>query len=248
VRVTLGAIAEVSIIEGGVTADVEDAGADAQANTLNALWVAGRLMTWNGATWDRVYSAGTDRDAIAEAAGFHLQQIGFGHAYNGATWDRLRSEGTDRDGIAAASLGHLQSIGFGHLWNGASWDRRRANHPVTILASNGRSSTTTSADLTNYNARGAALYLKVTSVPGVDTVQLEIEAKDPESGDYWSMAAGTAGAGLRTEDWVVYPGATQPGARVDQLVGLPLPRTWRVKIVHSGVGEFFYSVGAEMIL
>ena len=135
-----------------------------------------------------------------------------------------------------------------HLYNDVAFDRQRNNVEATLLASAARTVTTSSADQTNYNAKGIIVVFDVTAVPGTDTVQLKVQAKDPASGKYIDMVTGTAESAVGTYVYAVYPGIGDKGTILDNYEELPLPRTWRVQVVHSAATSFTYSVGVMYVL
>ena len=135
-----------------------------------------------------------------------------------------------------------------HLYNGSTYDRQRNNVEATLLASAARTATTSSADQTNYNAKGIIVVFDVTSVPGTDTVQLKVQAKDPASGKYIDMVTGTAESAAGTYVYAVYPGIGDKNTILDNYEELPLSRTWRVQVVHSAATSFTYSVGVMYVL
>lgn len=87
--------------------------------------------------------------------------------------------------------------------------------------------------------KGIHVYLNVTSVPGVDTVQLVIEAKDTLSGVYETILTMAARVATGLDAATVYPGVTET-ANVD--ISDPLPDTYRIRVVHSAATPFTYSV------
>lgn len=137
------------------------------------------------------------------------------------------------------------------IFNGSTWDRERNNEEATPLASAARTATINSPDQTNFNEKGVVIFLDVTVNPGgAETLQVIIQARDPVSGDYVDLlddgAQALGGApGKRT--LIVYPAAAAAAAGIDSAVGFPLPRTWRVRVVHSAGGSWTYSVGASYI-
>jgi hypothetical protein len=159
---------------------------------------------------------------------------------------------TATDALSNVAISHIVKDGtvrFSHVvfpcfYNGDTWDRVRANAGDTVLASGIRSATTTSADKTNYNERGAIIFFDVTAVPGIDTVALSVEVKDPLSGKYVTILDGGAKDAVGTYIYAVYPGAADGEAKFDAFEAMPLPRTWRVTITHSAATDFTYSVGA----
>lgn len=84
------------------------------------------------------------------------------------------------------------------------------------------------------------------------TLALQLEAKDPASGKYLPITAFAVtkkakelGAGA-TLAFTVYPGGAETAAvGSHEVQALPLPSRWRVKVTHSAVGSWHYSVGAS---
>lgn len=124
----------------------------------------------------------------------------------------------------------------------------------TLLKSEGRTATTGSVDaIAQTGQRGVLLTLDITEAPATEeTLTLEVEARDPASGKYVPITAFKAskkgeelGAGA-TLAFTLYPGALETEAVADhEVMALPLPRKFRVKVTHSGAGEWKYSVGAS---
>ena len=136
-------------------------------------------------------------------------------------------------------------------FNNSTFDRQRGNTEGTVLASAARAVTTSSADLTNHNARGVLLYLNVTANPGGgETLQLAVQAKDPISAGYAVLAQAAAsalGGGTGLIGLLVYPGAASAGVDLTHAQA-PLPRTWRARVVHSAAGSWTYSVGFALVV
>ena len=129
----------------------------------------------------------------------------------------------------------------GLRWNGATWDREQATQEGTLLASAARTSDTTSADQTNYTARGVMLFLRVSA--GTPNLLLYIQIKDPVSGLYANAnVAPTAITATGLYCYELSPGGTVAGQQVYQRTGGHLPRTWRVYIVHNNANSITYSV------
>lgn len=133
------------------------------------------------------------------------------------------------------------------LFNGATLDAMRGNVEGTVLASAQRTASNNSADQVNHNAAGVLVYCNVTNVPGVDTVQFIVQVKDPVSGTYINLVTDTAVAASGMRALLVYPGAGAASGDINAVRNGPLPRTWRVRVVHSGSGQFTYSVGYCLI-
>ena len=123
-------------------------------------------------------------------------------------------------------------------------DNWRNNVAGTLLASAARTTTTSSADQTNYNGQAVAVTLNITAVPGGDTVTLSIEAKDPVSGAYTAILTGSAEAGTATRRYRV---GTNIAAVANLAAADVLGRTWRATVTHSAAGSFTYSVGYDVM-
>jgi hypothetical protein len=158
--------------------------------------------------------------------------------------ERLRSV----DGVnEGTTFGLLANGPF--LYNGSGWDKQRANvDNVTILASAARTTTTTSADFTNNNARGVLIAIDTTVLPGsaVSNV-VTVNGKDPVSGKYnpTSIITSTTIVGISTVFLYIYPGIT---TSANVAVSMVLPRTFQVKVTAGNSNSCTYSIGASFIL
>lgn len=99
----------------------------------------------------------------------------------------------------------------------------------------------------NQEASGIIAWLNVTAVPGVDTVQLVLEERDPASGAWTQVTATTATAvtgmvKLKLKQAIAAVAATTTGVQAQDT----LPGTWRLRVVHSGAGNFTYSLGCTL--
>jgi hypothetical protein len=131
------------------------------------------------------------------------------------------------------------------LYNGATVDQQRGNlDNIVAVASAAYTTTQTQADQKNYNHRGIVVVLDVT-VPGTGSITLEIDAKDPVSGKYYTVLTGVAVTTLSTTVYRVYPGLT---AVANATASDILPRTWRVKVTSNNANTITYSVGCMLIL
>lgn len=123
---------------------------------------------------------------------------------------------------------------------------------VTLLESDGRTATTTSADQINIgenlNVNGAYVILDVTGIALTPTITLTIQAKDPVSEEYESIltaASGVTAMGRHT--YLVVAGAGTASADVTQVAGFPLPAQWRISVAHANTNTITYSVGALLV-
>jgi len=151
------------------------------------------------------------------------------------------------DGVANTVDG-MRTVPMPMLFNGTTWDRYRNNEEVTLLASAARTATTDSANQTNYNAKGLAVFFQITAVPTVETVTLTVFGISPVTGSAYTMLQGAAEAAVTQRLYIVYPGVGVAAGGVSVVAGYPLPRTWRIRITHSASGSFTYSVVASYIL
>lgn len=132
-----------------------------------------------------------------------------------------------------------------YLYNGASTDRARANQDIILLASAARTATTTTADMTNHNARGVVVVVDVTAVGVTPSVTVRIQGRDVASGKYQTYLTSAAISTVSTTTLTVYPGVT---VAANTAASAPLPRVWRVDITHDNAVTITYSVGASLIL
>ena len=129
-------------------------------------------------------------------------------------------------------------------YNGATDDRARGNLDVTLLASAARTTTQTSADITNYNGRGIKVWLDMTVV-GTGSVTLTINGKDPASGKYILLLSGVAVVTNITSVYTIYPGAP---ATNNVSANDILPRTFQIVVTANNANSATYSVGYSLIL
>lgn len=129
-------------------------------------------------------------------------------------------------------------------FNGTTWDRQRGNTNVILLASASRTTTQTSADITNYNHAGIHVVLDMTVV-GTGSVTLTIDGKDGVSGKYYTILSGAAVTTNSTNVYKVYPGIT---AAANASASDVLPRTFRIVVTANNANAATYSVGYSLIL
>lgn len=116
---------------------------------------------------------------------------------------------------------------------------------IVVLASAARTATITSRDIINSYGRGLVLFFNISVVPGVDTLTLTVKGKDPISGTYYTIVAGTAQAGAALIIMRAYPGLV---AAANLTVNDVLPKTFAVTVTASAASSFTYSVSANIIL
>jgi hypothetical protein len=114
------------------------------------------------------------------------------------------------------------------------------NTVFLLLPSAVRTATTNSADQANPAWRGGHVIMNVTAVPGVDSITMNIQGRDPVSGTYYTILQGLAETTTGIKVYKVYPGIT---AAANASASDILPSLWRVSITHSAGSNFTYSVG-----
>jgi hypothetical protein len=92
------------------------------------------------------------------------------------------------------------------------------------------------------DARSITAILDVTAVPGVDTVQLIIEGKDPLSGKYYTVLQGATRVATGTDVLTVAPGIT---VTANVSAAAVVPSVYRVRVIHSAASNFTYSVSVR---
>lgn len=86
---------------------------------------------------------------------------------------------------------------------------------------------------------GCIAVLNVTAVPGIDTVTLVIEGKDPVSGVYSTVLQAAARIATGTDVLQVQPGGA---VTANVSANASLPDVYRVRVVHSAASNFTYSL------
>ncbi len=114
---------------------------------------------------------------------------------------------------------------------------------ASVLTSAARTTTQTQADQTNLTARGIVVVLDVTSA-GTGDITLKIEGKDPVSGKYVTLLAGTNVTSISTNVYTIQP-AGPVAANVS--ANAQLWRTWRVVVTANNANSVTYSVGAILL-
>jgi len=92
---------------------------------------------------------------------------------------------------------------------------------------------------------GCIAILNVSAVPGVDTVQLVIEGKDPVSGAYYTVLSAAARVATGTDVLQVQPGGP---VTANVSANASLPDTYRIKVTHSAGSNFNYSVSVTELV
>lgn len=99
------------------------------------------------------------------------------------------------------------------------------------------------------NASALIAYLNVTAVPGVDTVLIKMQELEPVT-QTWVDVAGAASSAqaatglitLRMAEHIAAVAAAVTGVSVNGII----PPNWRLVVVHSGAGNFTYSLAVAV--
>ena len=104
-----------------------------------------------------------------------------------------------------------------------------------------------SNDQDNPYWRGCVIYLNISQASGTGGLTIELEFKDPASGNYDAVFVAPAAkntTGLFS--YIIYPSTgliTDNGGSADVM----LPRTWRIAVSPGDSSAYTYSVGCSMI-
>ncbi len=120
----------------------------------------------------------------------------------------------------------------------------------TLKTATAATTSQTTDDVEAYDAAGAFIYVNVTTDPGAgETLAVQIEAKVPgTAATYIPVSANTAAATPGASCFVYYPGAAETTATSNmQVMSVPVPAVFRVKVTHSASGAWTYTVGYDLI-
>lgn len=140
----------------------------------------------------------------------------------------------------------LEALGNGNYTIRTSPALGSANSSATLIPVANYTSTQVVADQTNKSSAGILLILNVITAPGVQTLQLTLETKDPASNAYVTLITLAASAATGIFTLLAYPGAVS-ASLITGVLGIPLPLTWRARVIHSGAGTWNYSLGALLL-
>lgn len=116
------------------------------------------------------------------------------------------------------------------------------NTNFTALNVVGATTTQTTQDFKNEWGCGAEIYLNVSSA-GTGSITVTIQGKDPTSGAYYTVLAGTAVTSNSFTRYFIYPGAT---TTANTSVNDLMPYTWRVIVTANNANPVTYSVGVTI--
>ena len=115
-------------------------------------------------------------------------------------------------------------------------------HPVTsgaLAIPAGATTTQTSPDLTNNDARGVTVFVSSTVI-GTGSITVTIQGKDRASGLYYTLLAGAAIITNTVNRYTVYPGGT---VAANVSASDSLPELWRILVTANNANAATYTVG-----
>lgn len=205
---------------------VQGAGAAGSAPTGNPIYNG--AVDGSGNLQPMQFQGGTNANSLKVT----ISSGQAGNAIVGLTADAI-SNSTNFLAVAAGMLAE----------NGSTLDRVRNNVDVTLLASAGRTTTQTSADIVAYNCQALMVTLDVTSA-GTGSVTVTINYKDPASGKYVLLLSGAAVVANSTNLYVVDPRITA----ATNLVGMKATgRTFQIVVTANNANSVTYSVGYTLV-
>lgn len=149
------------------------------------------------------------------------------------------------DGATNPTVPRVGTAGL--LYNNATWDRERGNYEMTAFASAMRT-TSLWADMVNYNARGAYIFVRITGVEGGQTMQVYAEVDDDASSQAVTFWRATT-ALTTTGHWayLIYPGAGAAAQEILETVSYPIPRNWDLGYILTNSENITFSIGVHYI-
>jgi len=108
----------------------------------------------------------------------------------------------------------------------------------TALTSAARTTTTSSADLDNPNARGVHVIVNVSSYVSGTWTPI-VQAKNPATAAYYTLLTGTGITGTGVTVLKVYPGLVAASNVANDVV----PKTWRITMSGGSTPVATFSVG-----
>lgn len=164
---------------------------------------------------------------------------------NGSQWQPASAPATS--GASGSTIGPVATW----LYNGSAFDTMQNNSEGTLLASAARTTSPSIPIQTNYNARGAIIFLNVTAASGTGGLTPQFFITDPvTNGTYGYSLSPSAITATGEYIFVIYPGAssTNVSSLVKQVVSIQLPRQWSVSVGIGDASSYTYSLGYSLIL
>lgn len=139
------------------------------------------------------------------------------------------------------------------------WDAGPINQEIVLFDSRPRTVTQITPDQVNTLYKGVMIWLRVTAAPVSPTgfLRISLQARDPVNlTTYLGLNAKTALVPISAAGgfaWMFYPGSAGDVfvanfSGIKDVISYPLPRVWRVAVVHSVPGEIYtYSLSATLM-
>jgi len=118
------------------------------------------------------------------------------------------------------------------------------NRNKLLLPSVARIATTNSPDIGNLGASGVHIIIDVTAVTATPSVVPTVQAKDPVSGEYYTLLVGAAITATGTTVLKVFPSAT---AVANLAANDIVPELFRILMTHGDADSITYSVSANLV-
>lgn len=199
-----------------------------------------------GANGSPLLSADSVHDAMEQAPTNVLSVAAYLLGRNPDTGQAQRVSVRDADTDAQnANHKYLKVASANHAFGATYWERWRNNVQGTLLASAQRNADTDTATMTNYNAKGVMLFLRISATSGTGGLKPILILDGPVEGSIWYLTAGSAQTATALYVYTIYPGVTSGGT---ERFSAPLPRTWKVRIQHQDASNYTYSLGYSYIV
>lgn len=106
--------------------------------------------------------------------------------------------------------------------------------------------TQTTADMANADARGVKVFVNVSAnAGGLGSITASIQIKDPGSGTYATPLSSAAIVATGFTVLTIYPGLA---ATANVTANDCLPRQWRIQVVANNANPVSYTVGACLLV
>jgi len=223
---------------------------------INVIGMNYALDSAGDGSWIALGVATDNSDAQAAVNFRTLRTVSRPQAWNSAQalYNRVESIVPSADTVAT-SHNSVVVANTNFIFDGTNYNRERGNDNIILLPSAVRSATTASPDFTNYNGRVVIGILNISAVPGGGIgLKLALDAKDPISGNYIQIGSGVLDASTVSNvigmAGILPTGSTWDGANPGTAFFLNtlLPITMRMRVIHSGAGNFTYSLAAQVIV
>jgi hypothetical protein len=107
----------------------------------------------------------------------------------------------------------------------------------------GATATVTGPDIVNTGASGVKV-VAVTTAIGTGSITVSIQGKDPASGTYYTILAGTAITTNTTNVYTVFPGGP---VAANVSANDSLPAVWRILVTANNANAATYTVGFSTV-